>query len=327
MYVPCSVGSEGCFATRSITGTGVASVSGHRVDSGVCHTSHKVCREMQVVNFQQSVIVAQEKVRHEEALLQDGVSRLAALKEESERADQPNSVPPTAQVHFATELAMLREWQELLRERDDLRAELATVGGREENRPKKTRTLANPSPDLMITDQELESMINRAESTVRANSSRSMGSVGEASHPGPLMLNFGRVRFPRSTGSRFTPLTEMDTVEDVPTTQADDEIQATPVAEGPLESDTETAPSLGGGDGSDVDGHSDVGVALEEVGRGRSEFNKVRRVRGWKLFLLLPRLLCPGARGGKIPRSNCRSDSLSSPRSLVAIVAFEPRGR
>ena len=144
-----------------------------------------------VVEAQQSVIAAQEKVRHEEALLQDGVSRLAALPEEAGRADQPTFVSPTVPAHFATELAMLRECvQELRRERDDLRAELATVGGREENRPKKTRTLANPSPDLMITDQELvsstvaqlsghhnpsvlmESMINRAESTVRANSSR-----------------------------------------------------------------------------------------------------------------------------------------------------------
>ena len=42
---PCSVGSEGCFATCSITGTGAASVSAHRVDSGVCHTSNKACRE------------------------------------------------------------------------------------------------------------------------------------------------------------------------------------------------------------------------------------------------------------------------------------------
>ena len=140
----------------------------------------------EVVKAQQAVIIAQEKVRHEKALLQDGVSRLAALQEEAGRADQPNVVPPTVPAHFATELAMLRECvQELRRERDDLRAEIATVGGRE-NRPKKTRTLANPSPDLMTTDQELvsltvaqvsghhnpsvlmESMINRAESTVRA---------------------------------------------------------------------------------------------------------------------------------------------------------------
>ena len=44
-------------------------------------------------------------------------------------------------------------------------------------------------------------------------------------------------------------------------------------------------------------------LALEEVERGRSEFNEVRSVRGWKLFLLVPRLLLyRGARGGKIPK-------------------------
>ena len=144
----------------------------------------------EVVKEKQSVIAAQEKVRHEEALskMEFLVSQLFKRRP---GVDQPTSVSPTVPAHFATELAMLRECvQELHRERDDLRAELATVGGREENRPKKTRTLANPSPDLMITDQELvsstvaqvsghhnpsvlmESMINRAESTVRANSSR-----------------------------------------------------------------------------------------------------------------------------------------------------------
>ena len=42
---PCSVGSEGGVATRSVTGTGAASVSTHCVDPGVCHTSHEACRE------------------------------------------------------------------------------------------------------------------------------------------------------------------------------------------------------------------------------------------------------------------------------------------
>ena len=46
-----------------------------------------------------------------------------------------------------------------------------------------------------------------------------------------------------------------------------------------------------------------VRLALEEVERGRSESNEVRSVRGWKLFLLVPRLLLyRGARGGKIPK-------------------------
>ena len=63
----------------------------------------------------------------------NGVSRLAALQEEAGRANQPNFVPPTPPAHFTIELATLRECvQELRRERDDLRVELATVGGRGE---------------------------------------------------------------------------------------------------------------------------------------------------------------------------------------------------
>ena len=41
--------------------------------------------------------------------------------------------------------------------------------------------------------------------------------IGVAAHPGPSFLNFGRVRIPGS-GSRFVPLTQVDTVEDVPPT-------------------------------------------------------------------------------------------------------------
>ena len=94
-----------------------------------------------------------------------------------------------------------------------------------------------------------------------------------AKHPGPSILNFGRVHFPRSMGSRFTPLTEMDTVEDVPTTHANDAIQVTPVAEGLFELDTETGPSLGG-DGSDVDGHSDGRHGTPHLGRGGRWFRR-----------------------------------------------------
>ena len=42
--------------------------------------------------------------------------------------------------------------------------------------------------------------------------------IGGAAHPGPSFLNFGRVRIPGSSGSRFAPLTQADTVEDVPST-------------------------------------------------------------------------------------------------------------
>ena len=62
----------------------------------------------------------------------DGEARLNALQEESRRAPQCGPVPPVTPVHFATELATLRECvQELRRERDELKAELCAVGGRE----------------------------------------------------------------------------------------------------------------------------------------------------------------------------------------------------
>ena len=38
--------------------------------------------------------------------------------------------------------------------------------------------------------------------------------IGEAAHPGLAFLNFGRVRIPGSSGSRFAPLTQVDTVEE-----------------------------------------------------------------------------------------------------------------
>ena len=42
--------------------------------------------------------------------------------------------------------------------------------------------------------------------------------IGEAAHPGTSFLDFGRVRIPGSSGSRFAPLTQVDTVEGVPST-------------------------------------------------------------------------------------------------------------
>ena len=96
-----------------------------------------------LVKAQEAVAKAQETLRHEEALLRDGEARLVARQEESRRAPQCGPVPPVTPVHFATELATLRECvQELRRERDELKAELCAVGGREESRSKKTRTLA-----------------------------------------------------------------------------------------------------------------------------------------------------------------------------------------
>ena len=89
--------------------------------------------------------------------------------------------------------------------------------------------------------------------------------MGEACHPGPSFLNFGRVRFPRSSGSRFEPLTQLDTQEVVPTTVVDavDEvnqaIEEDQVFSRVAQSDTETVPSVGdSSEDSDDGGHSDV---------------------------------------------------------------------
>ena len=75
-------------------------------------------------------------------------------------------------------------------------------------------------------------------------------------------MNFGRVRIPGSSGSRFAPLTQVDIVEDVPSTVVS---TIAPTVAGEHirptvhESDTETVPSVGGSpEDSDDDGHSDV---------------------------------------------------------------------
>ena len=61
-----------------------------------------------LVKAQEAVAKAQETLRHEEALLRDGEARLVAVQEESRRAPQCGPVPPVTPVHFATELATLR---------------------------------------------------------------------------------------------------------------------------------------------------------------------------------------------------------------------------
>ena len=88
--------------------------------------------------------------------------------------------------------------------------------------------------------------------------------IGEAAHPGPSFLNFGRVRIPGSSGSRFVPLTQVDIVEDVPSTVVSTIAPTVGVAGENIrptvhESDTETVPSVGGSpEDSEGDGHSDV---------------------------------------------------------------------
>ena len=80
---------------------------------------------------------------------------LQLFKREAGRAEQPSPVPPTAPAHFATELAMLREYvQELRPERDDLRAELSTGGGGPGKSVEEDKDAGNPLSHLMITDKD-----------------------------------------------------------------------------------------------------------------------------------------------------------------------------
>ena len=106
--------------------------------------------------------------------------------------------------------------------------------------------------------------------------------IGEAAHPGPSFLNFGRVRIPGSSGSRFAPLTQVDTVEDVPSTLVSTIAPTARVAEHIRltvhESDTETVPSVAGsGEVTDDDGLSDVNdmehPSLGEVIAGLEEIS------------------------------------------------------
>ena len=83
--------------------------------------------------------------------------------------------------------------------------------------------------------------------------------------PRPVIPSFWQSAVPRSSGSGFEPLTQLDTQEDVPTTVVDtiDEVsQATEedqVRSTVAQSDTETVPSAGGSsEDSDDGGHSDV---------------------------------------------------------------------
>ena len=92
--------------------------------------------------------------------------------------------------------------------------------------------------------------------------------IGEAAHPSPSFLNFGRVRIPGSSGSRFAPLTQLDTVEDVPSTVVST-VAPTAVVVGeriqPHESATETVPSVAGCGEVTDDGLSEVEVLRHPI--------------------------------------------------------------
>ena len=113
------------------------------------------------------------------------------------------SCPRAMSAQFAVELTSLRECvQELRRERGDLRAELAAAGP-EVNRPNKTRTLATPSLDLMITDQVLQTLVQhsapRSSDLVESAIERADAGQGECVAVGTLRSLGCRVEKVRST--------------------------------------------------------------------------------------------------------------------------------
>ena len=118
----------------------------------------------------------------EEESLREGENRLLVLRQEANGEDQ--SPLATVPVDFAQELVQLRTMvQDLLREREQLKSELAgqVSTPHEEGRPRKARSLASPSPDLMsISNQPalgncrdpsrlMETLINRADTALRSS--------------------------------------------------------------------------------------------------------------------------------------------------------------
>lgn len=109
-------------------------------------------KERQEVEKARAILCAAEaKLSQEEDSISQAEDRLHALQEEA-RGMQESVPPATVPCDFAQELAQLRSSvQQLMRERDQLRAELAgQSGAREEGRPRKCRSLAEPSTDLAL---------------------------------------------------------------------------------------------------------------------------------------------------------------------------------
>ena len=128
---------------------------------------------------------AQAKLTKEEEALEHGLKRLNSLQQEADGlSEQPP--PPTVPADFARELAELRACVQALQvERDDLRAEVARQNV--EGRPRNARSLAVPSPDLVMGDNSMQSpsvlairsgrnsssvmetLIDQADSSVKSN--------------------------------------------------------------------------------------------------------------------------------------------------------------
>ena len=143
-----------------------------------------------VEGMREEVARAQAQLRHEEALLHDGESRLVALKEEASREAQPNPVepPPTVPAQFAfrvdifarvcsrvaprvrrsqSRVGSRRSGGESTQEDEDIGNPFS---GFDDHRPGSAYVgAAQRSPELI---RSMESAINCADATVKANASR-----------------------------------------------------------------------------------------------------------------------------------------------------------
>ena len=98
--------------------------------------------------MQEEVVKAQETLRHEEALL----SKMERHCRSSPAEHQVWPSPTISPVHFATELATLRECVQEFRRERRVESRLCAVGGRRVGL--KTRILAIPASDLMLSDHD-----------------------------------------------------------------------------------------------------------------------------------------------------------------------------
>ena len=142
----------------------------------------------EVTRAQEAADAADAKLHNEEESLKQGEARLASLQLEAEGAPQRQVLPPVPS-DLADELVHLRECvNDLRREGDELRSQVDASDRdlRGESR-KKSKSLATPSVDLMITDHRqqttrtqpssvgrhpgvvMENMINQADTAIRGN--------------------------------------------------------------------------------------------------------------------------------------------------------------
>ena len=146
-----------------------------------------VAARQEVEKAKEGVVSAEGKLALEEEEVCKVEARLLGLKQEANH--MPASPRPTVPADFVQELTKLQSLvQELQRERDELRAELATHAEIKEGRPRKSnKSLATPSPDLVMSSPHqlaitrpgdgrelssvMETLINRAESARRSGHS------------------------------------------------------------------------------------------------------------------------------------------------------------